>query len=294
MTTATRPPIARPDWLPRNQWPFDTFAVECGGSRIAVTETGRGPVLLLAHVGTWSFVWRDLVARLASDFRCVFFDAPGTGLTRDAPGVAVSLEEASRAISAIVDALDLRDFTLVAHDLGGPAGIAAVGAAPHRVRGLVAMNALGWRPSGAALRFMMALVGSRAMREIDALTGFLPRITAGSFGVGRRLDQAGRDVFLAGMDARGRRSFHDYMRDARGAGLIYAAVARALAGPLADLPLLTIFGERNDPFGLQQRWKRLFPEARQEVVAGGNHFPMCDAPEFAVRVIREWHRDCVA
>lgn len=294
MTTATLPPIARPDWLLPSQWPFETFAVECGGSRIAVTEAGRGPVLLFVHVGMWSFVWRDLVARLAPDFRCVFFDAPGTGLTRDRPGAAVSLDAASRAVSAIIDTLDLRDLTLVAHDLGGPAGIAAVAAAPHRVRGLVAMNALGWRPSGTALRFMLSLVGSRVMREINALTGFLPRITASSFGVGRRLDQAGRDVFLAGVDARGRRSFHNYMRDACHNDLLYGNVARALAGPLAGLPLLTIFGERNDPFGFQQRWKKLFPDARQEVVAGGNHFPMCDAPDFVARVIREWHRDCVA
>ena len=69
-------PISRPAWLLESAWPFDTFAVEADGSTLAVTEAGTGPALLLVHVGTWSFLWRDLVTRLSSDFRCIFFDAP--------------------------------------------------------------------------------------------------------------------------------------------------------------------------------------------------------------------------
>jgi haloalkane dehalogenase len=33
-----------------------------------------------------------------------------------------SLSQAADAVAAVVDALQLRDVTLVAHDLGGPAG----------------------------------------------------------------------------------------------------------------------------------------------------------------------------
>jgi len=63
---------------------------------------------------------------------------------------------------------------------------------------------------------------------------------------------------------------------------------------LAQVPMLTIFGERNDPFGFQKRWKELFPDARQAVVAKGNHFPMCDAPDFVAREIREWYQSRLA
>jgi hypothetical protein len=41
--------LTRPDWLPRNQWPFETFAVDMHQGVLAVTEAGRGPTLLLVH-----------------------------------------------------------------------------------------------------------------------------------------------------------------------------------------------------------------------------------------------------
>jgi haloalkane dehalogenase len=271
--------------------PFRTFRIEANGSVLSVTEAGEGPVLLLVHVGTWSFIWRDLMARLATDFRCITFDAPGSGQTVDAG--AVSLERASRAVAAVTSALDLRELTLVVHDLGGPAGLAAFAGMPERVRAIVGMNAFAWQPEGAALRFMLALMGSTVMREFDVLTGFLPRIASTSFGVGKHMDKGRRGEFRAGMTPRARRAFHDYLRDARHCAGLYQTVTRALTGSLSHTPVLTIFGERNDPFGFQKRWKEMFPDARQEIVARGNHFPMCDAPDFVAETLRGWHQQCV-
>jgi len=251
-------------------------------------------VLLLVHAGTWSFIWRDLIARLSSDFRCICFDAPGNGRTRDAAGAVISLEKASRAVTGVIEQLELEDVTLVAHDLGGLAGVAGAARTPERIRGIVGMNALGWKPTGAALRTMLAVIGNGFTRELDVLAGFVPRLTTTSFGVGRHLDGASRRAFFTGMDTRGRRAFHNYIRDARRCDALYDEIARALAGPFSGLPLLTIFGERNDPFGFQQQWRALFPNVRQVVVPKGNHFPMCDAPDLVAETIRSWHRDCVA
>lgn len=283
----------RPPWLPEDVWPFESYGLEVGDSVLAVTEAGTGPSLLLVHAGAWSFVWRDLITRMSADFRCICFDAPGNGRTVDRPGSAVSLEGVARAVTGVVTALGLNDFTIVAHDLGGPASIAALGPMSARVRGLVAMNTFAWRPSAPALRFMLALMGSTFMRELDVLTGFIPRISATSFGVGRHLDPRSRQAFLAGMGTRGRRAFHNYLRDARVCDALYERAMAALLGPLANTPVLTIFGEHNDPFGFQPRWKDLFPNAPQAVVKGGNHFPMCDAPDFVADTIRHWHRGLV-
>ncbi len=286
-------PLARPSWLPESVWPFQTFALEVDGSVLAVTDCGEGPALLFVHVGTWSFIWRDLIARLAAGFRCICFDAPGTGRTRDAEPAAISLDKASRAVTGVIDRFALDNVTLVAHDLGGPAGLAGIARAPDRIRGIVAMNTFGWKPSTAALRAMLALVGNGFARELDVLTGFIPRLSASSFGIGRHLDPASRRAFLAGLGPRGRRAFHDYVRDARRCDVLYADIARALNGPFSRLPVLTIFGERNDPFGFQRRWKALLPDVRQAVVSKGNHFPMCDAPDFVALAIHNWHRECV-
>jgi haloalkane dehalogenase len=275
-------------------WPFQTSTLKVDGSNIAITEVGQGPILLFVHTGFWSFIWRDVISRLAADFRCICFDAPGTGQSDRLRAGSISLEKASRALTAVIQALNLTEITLVVHDLGGPSGIAGAARVAERIRGLCAVNAFAWKPSGIPFRGMLALMGSIVMREFDVLTGILPRITSSAFGVGRHLDEPSRNAFYAGIGRQGVRAFHGYLRDARKSDALYEQLDRALTGPFRTLPLLTIFGERNDPLGFQPRWKQLFSDARQVVVSKGNHFPMCDNPDLVAASIREWHHERVA
>src|SRR5689334_3250804 len=88
--------LARPSWLTEVSWPFATYSVEVEGHRLALTDVGRGPVLMFVHTGLWSFIWRDLIRLLASEFRCVCFDSPGTGLSERLPVGEISLAKAAR------------------------------------------------------------------------------------------------------------------------------------------------------------------------------------------------------
>ncbi|MBV8834167.1 MAG: alpha/beta fold hydrolase, partial [Acidobacteriaceae bacterium] len=279
----------RPVWLGESIWPFQTSAFEVEGCRIAFTDVGRGPVVLFVHTGFWSFIWRDVMLRLSGDFRCICFDAPGAGQSDRLPVGRISLDRASRVLTALIEHLDLRDIILVVHDLGGPSGIAGAAALANRIRALCIVNAFAWKPSGAAFRGMLAVMGSPIIREFNAFSGILPRITATTFGVARHMDEPSRKAFLAGIGRDGIRTFHAYMRDALRAGAIYERVGRALATQFRGLPVFTIFGERNDPLSFQPRWKELFPDARQVVVSKGNHFPMCDDPDLVAMSIRELH-----
>lgn len=112
-----------------------------------------------------------------------------------------------------------------------------------------------------------------------ALAGVLALSIEARFGAGRHWSRADRAAFRAGIDAPARRAWHAYFRDARRAHALYTDVDAALRGGLADRPLLTIFGQFNDPLRFQPRWKELFPTARQLQVRRGNHFPMCDDPD---------------
>jgi haloalkane dehalogenase len=125
------------------------------------------------------------------------------------------------------------------------------------------------------------------------ITQLIPRISSSPFGVGTHLDKASRNAFYAGIGRQGVRALHSYLRDARKSETIYEPLTEALSGPFRQLPLVTIFGERNDPLGFQPRWKQLYPNARQVVVPKGNHFPMCDDPKLVAATIREFHRDQV-
>jgi haloalkane dehalogenase len=284
----TLPTIQRPAWLNPSAWPWPTYALETDTGRIAVTDIGLGPTLLFVHVGSWSFVWRDVLARLQNDFRCVALDAPGSGLSDRSESAALS--HAADAVIAVVDTLDLRDVTLVAHDLGGPAGFLAASRRADRFAALASVNCFAWRPTGAAFRGMLTLMGSAAARGSDAKLGWLPRLTSTAFGVGRHWSRKDLAVFRAGIDASARRAWHRYFRDARGADELYAELEAALPRLLVDRPLLTIFGQFNDPLRFQRRWRALDPAVHQVKVPRGNHFPMCDDPQLVASELRDFAR----
>lgn len=279
--------LDRPNWLPSSAWPWQTYTLGHGQGRIAVTDTGQGPTLLFVHVGSWSFVWRDVLPRLQHDFRCVTVDAPGCGLSDRLP-TPPTLAQAGDAVTTVIDALQLLDVTLVAHDLGGPAGFLAAARRADRIAALAAVNCFAWKPTGPLFRGMLALMGSAPVRELDVATDVLARVTSTSFGVGRHWRRADRAVFRAGIDVPARRAWHAYFRDARGAQALYAEVDAALRGSLADRPLLTIFGQFNDPLRFQPRWKALFPTAHQLKVRRGNHFPMCDDPDLVASALKSF------
>lgn len=105
------------------------------------------PVVLLVHGNPESsYTYRRVVARLAElpelagGARVVVPDHIGFGRSDQARFEMVDMHHAEN-LRAFVEALDLRDITLVVHDWGGPIGIGALLLwAPERVRNLVALN----------------------------------------------------------------------------------------------------------------------------------------------------------
>jgi haloalkane dehalogenase len=284
----------RPPWLSQTVWPFRTGALRVEGAHAVVASVGSGPTLLFVHTGLSSIIWRDAMSLLAGDFRCVCMDAPGTGLSEPLPARMIGLEASARAVSAVIRQLELKDLILVIHDLGGLTGLAGSAELSERVRGVVAVNTFAWRPDQFRFPVMLALMGNSLVREFDVATGLLPRITSTAFGAGRRLDRSRRRALRSTIGPGGLRAFHQLMNDALHSDPLYARLERALAVEFRRLPLLTIFGERNDPFEFQKRWKTLFPTARQVVVPDGHHFPMCDDPALVATSITTWYRGVVA
>lgn len=281
--------IDRPSWLEPELYPFTIRYLELDGGTVAYLDEGEGPTLLFVHVGMWSFVFRDVIDRLRSDFRCVTLDLPGYGLAPDA-AEPLAMNELSDVIGQFIDALDLVDVTLVLHDLGGPATLAAVGSRADRIRALVLANTFLWTPDTRGLRAMLRVVGSRPMSVVGTVTNLVPRATSGRGGVGRHLGRADRRLFRGPYRRWAHRwRFHSTMRSALRDQTVTDAAERAAVGPLNDRPVLTIFGERNDPFGFQARHQATFPDHEGVVVAGGNHFPMMDDPDLFAETLMAWH-----
>ncbi len=292
---AARDDIERPDWLPEAQWPFRLrrFAYrrpDGGTIGLHYTDEGAGPALVLVHAGMWSFIWRDTIAALRDEFRCITLDFPGSGLS-DGDRHDVDLMTYPAMVNALLDHLGIARATFVAHDLGGVVGVAAATDRPERFAGLAATNSFAWPPEGRALRAMLGIVGSRTATATLGTARLVPRLTRGKAGAGLHYDKADRRAFFGPYRKRSAaRNFHRAMRSARRAGDLYTEAERRLIANHTDLPVMTVFGEKNDPFGFAERWQAMFPHARSWTVPGGNHFPMCDDPQGYASHLRGWHR----
>ena len=290
MTTNPQTTAAiRPDWLSQDVYPFELRSIDLAGETVTYVDEGEGPPLLFVHTGMWSFIFRDVIVRLRDDFRCIALDFPGYGLSPDPAGDDLGLDTQSSLLGRFVDALRLSDVTLVLHDLGGLVGMGFAADQPDRVRAIVMANTFVWKPEGRALTTMLRIMASRPLAAFDRLTGLVPRLTATSSGVGRHLDKVERRAFLEPFQQRGRIGrFHSSMGDALVAEALWTRIESALAAGLAERPVLTIFGEKNDPFRFQERHHATFANHESLVIEGGNHFPMMDDPDRFAAKLREW------
>lgn len=107
--------------------------------------------------------------------------------------------------------------------------------------------------------------------------------------MGLRLSKSGKRTFLGPKGERRRIGrFHILMRDALRADGLHARIEDATSGVLRGLPVLTIFGEKNDPFGFHKRHHATFGDHEGLIITNGNHFPMVDDPDLFADTVREW------
>ncbi|MDB4975268.1 MAG: putative hydrolase [Myxococcaceae bacterium] len=177
--------------------------IDIGGASVAYRCLGSGPDLVFLH--GWpldSNTYRQTAPRLAQHFRCHLFDLPGAGSTQTRDPSLLQLSAHARTVRAVVDALGLTRYALLAHDSGGFVA-RAVAADDPRVAALVLGNTelpgtvasvihvLQWAirlPGGAAL-----LTNAMRLRFVRrSPLGF-----GGCFADLQKLDGAFHDLFVA-------------------------------------------------------------------------------------------------
>lgn len=114
------------------------------GVRSFALDQGSGETVLCLHgVPASSFLYRKVVAELAGrGMRGVAIDFPGLGLADRPEDFDYSWTGLGRFAAAAVDALGLKRFHLVVHDIGGPVGFELAGHHPDRILSLTILNTL--------------------------------------------------------------------------------------------------------------------------------------------------------
>ena len=294
MTSPTQQPMRsaqteRPRWLPWSAFPFQLRFVDLNQTRIHYLDEGSGPTLLFVSAGQWSFMFRDVILRLRQRFRWVTLDFPGCGLSPDAANHDHGVPANARVLQQFIETLNLQDITMAVHDVGGPVGFLVATRLPRRFRGLIISNSFAWPLADYPLvRRMLRLVASPLFATINDRTNVLALVTATSYGVGRRMSRADRVSFLGPWrSTSSRRATQQILADVLRIDPIMSEVERQLTRELSSLPVLTLFGRKNDPYGWQSRFQKIFPHATA-VGVDGHHFPFDDDPDAYTQAILAW------
>src|SRR5262249_22134076 len=103
----------------------------------------RAPVVLLLHgFPTSSFMFRELIPRLARDYRVIAPDLPGFGFTdvRADRGYTYTFSALAGTIDAFTRAIEIGRHALYVFDYGAPVGFRLAMAHPERVTAIVSQN----------------------------------------------------------------------------------------------------------------------------------------------------------
>lgn len=129
--------------------------VKAKGLDIFYREAGPkdAPVVLLLHgFPSSSHMFRDLIPKLATDYRVIAPDYPGFG-SSEAPSLeqfSYSFEAMAGVVEAFTEAVGASRYVIYMQDYGGPVGFRLALREPERVRGIIVQNAVinveGWNP----------------------------------------------------------------------------------------------------------------------------------------------------
>lgn len=277
-------------------YPFESRFLATPHGRMHYVEAGQGaPVLCLHGNPTWSFLYREFARELADRSRVIAPDLIGFGLSeKHGDPDHYTLEGHADDVAALIEALDLRDLTLVLSDWGGPIGLGAALSAPERVRRLVLINTFAFvsdAPSAGApeLVFRLArlpLAGEQLVQGLGLLTrvGLRDARRWGDSGASR----AYRGVQGSWPERAGALAFPRLVP--RGADAaprpLFAGVDRFL-GEFKG-PALIVWGMRDDTLGSDtlQAWRRRLPQAEVLELEHAGRYPQEDAPEQVVARVR--------
>lgn len=282
----------RPAWVDDNLFPFESRFLEIDGHTVHYVDEGSGPTLLFLHGNpTWSFLWRDVIRALRTDFRCVALDYPGFGLSTPAPGYRYLPEEHAEVVTAFLDALNLRDVTLVGQDWGGLIGLAAAQRRPGVFARLVLANTWAW-PVNGVLHFeaFSRLVGGPAARFLVRRFNLLVNTFLPTGHRRRKPTDAEMTHYRRALDTPDRRQASAVLPGRVLASRPFFAEIEAGLPTLAHLPTLIIWGDADIAFRPQER-ERLestFPHHKTVIIEGAGTYPESDAPEEFVAALRDW------
>jgi len=285
---------AAADW--KSLYPFESRRLDLDGLGYHYLDEGVGPPLLFVHGNpTWSFYWRNLILAFRDRFRAIAVDHMGCGLSDKPQRYSYTLSRHVANLDRLIEQLDLRDVTLVAHDWGGAIALGAALQQPERVGRLVLFNTGAFPPPFIPLRIRACrtpLLGSVALRGLNLFARAALRMAVEK---PERMTPAVRAGLLAPYDNWAHRVAVDgFVRDIPMSPRhpTWQTLAEIEAGlpTLAHLPSLLVWGMRDWCFTPEclRRFECVFPQAEVHRLEDAGHYVVEDAHETIVPLVERF------
>ena len=126
---------------------------------MAYLDEGEGPVVVLGHSYLWdSAMWKPQVEALKSQYRCIVPELWSHGESQAAPSAMGNLKDYAQHVLALLDHLNIEEFSMVGLSVGGMCGTELAELAPSRIKSLVLMDTfVGLEPEVAHAKYFSML-----------------------------------------------------------------------------------------------------------------------------------------
>lgn len=281
-----------PDWLDRDEYPFTPRRFETADGAISYVDIGEGrPIVFVHGTPTWSFLYRRFIREFSRDHRCVAPDHLGFGLSDKPEGAPYRPADHARRLAALLDALDLRDITLVVHDFGGPIGLSYAIENPDRVRNLVVFNTWMWATrDDFRTRAMAAVLGSRFGKWLYLDHNFTASaLVKAAFADKSKLTPLIHRHYVS-VASRPAERYGQWrlVRELVDSSEWYDSLWNR-RGRIASKPALILWGMKDIAFRPRdlERWQAALTSVQVVRFAQVGHFPQEEAPDGAIAAMRE-------
>jgi pimeloyl-ACP methyl ester carboxylesterase len=276
--------------LPKNR-------IALGRVRMAYTDAGKGPPILLVHgIPTSGYLWRNVIRDLQDEFRLIAPDLMGLGDTETPLDHSYDMEAQAEKLLELADRLGLGTFTLVCHDQGGAAAQWLAVQNPERIERFIMTNCVcydNWPVPVVArfakvFRFKPLATLMHRLRFSDMWGRSPVGIRRGVYNPGSLSDFAIAEYTK--INRMGPEKFEQFRLFTVAGDCRYTLEAASKFGEF-DRPTMIVWGG-NDRW-LNVSWgRKLYDDIagarRMEVVPFAGHFLQEETPELVAKYIREF------
>ena len=259
--------------------------IDVDGVRLHVRDDGGrdAPAVIMIHgFGSSLETWEPWARSLATAFRVVRFDLPGSGLSAPDPTGDYGDARSVALISALMDRLAIRRATLVGNSIGGRIAWRFAGTHPERLAKLVLISPDGFASQGFAYGEAPVVPATVGLMRYVLPEPLLKASLKPAYGDPSRLTPA---------------TVRRYYELVRAPGGRQALLARMKQTVLTDptpflrriqAPVLIMWGERDGmiPVANARAYLRALPDARLVTFPELGHVPQEEAPARSLPALR--------